>query len=71
MTGKKLDGWGEIAARLSEKTGVAISVYQAMRYEDRESDPLPVLRIGRYERRRRIVADPALVDAWARREFGE
>lgn len=63
-----LDGWGEIAQRLSQRAGVSISVPQAKRYQQREGDPLPVRRIGR-NRRRRVVARAPDIDAWAAREF--
>jgi hypothetical protein len=64
----RLDGWGEIAARLTEHAGVPVSKDQARRYAHRRENPLPVLRIGRLLRRR-IVAEREHIDAWAKREF--
>ena len=65
---RRLDGWSQIAAALSESARIEVSVHSAKRYADRTDDPLPVKRIGRY-RKKRIVAEPALVKQWAAREF--
>jgi hypothetical protein len=70
MSGQRLDGWGEIAERLSEHARVSISKEQAKRYEKRPTDPLPVKRIGRFVRQR-VVAEADQVDAWAKREYGQ
>jgi hypothetical protein len=52
MSGQRLDGWGEIAQRLSEHARVSISKEQAKRYERCTTDPLPVGRIGGLVRQR-------------------
>ena len=58
-----------VAARLSDLAGVDVSRHQVWRWSKRDEDPLPLRRIGRL-RRRRVVALPDHVEAWAQREFG-
>ncbi len=63
-----LEGWKQIAHALTEHARLFVSIDQAVRYAQREDDPLPVERIGR-SLRPRIVADPTQVAHWSVREF--
>lgn len=63
-----LDGWGEIAAWLSEHAGFDISKGQARSWSARVRDPLPVRRVGRLKRRH-VLADARVLQAWSKREF--
>ncbi len=68
LPSKLLDGWGAIAAVLTDVARVEISVFQAMRLASRPSNPLPVRKLSPSSRR--IVGDPHLVRQWAEREYG-
>lgn len=63
----RLEGWGEIAQRLTRLLRVEVSPYQARYWAGRQIDPVPVERIKRAGRPL-IVAEEEALEAWAQRE---
>ena len=64
----QVEGWRDIAQRLSQRTTIAFTEDAAQRLSRRKHDPLPVRRWGP-PRRPRVVADGLALDQWADRQW--
>lgn len=63
-----LNGYKDILAKLREVWGIDVGMRALMRWCNATIDPLPIKRINPTGGPRPIVlADPAAVEAWARR----
>jgi hypothetical protein len=62
-----VEGWGQIAAHVSARTGISVSVDSAVRWAKQSGDALPVRKWGRA--RPRVIARADELDAWCDRQW--
>ena len=63
-----LEGWAEIAARVTRRIGMQVSPDTARRWAKRTDDPLPVRRWA-CGKRPHVLADARELDRWIARHW--